>query len=90
MINPIFSGNLGENIKRNSENLMMLFKNLPSSDQLYKQRIDEETEELTKSLDIDVFDEDKKSLLDSMQEDMKIKNNAEGDRSSSSNNSPTM
>lgn len=32
MISPIFSGHLGENIKHNSENLMQLFKVLPSSD----------------------------------------------------------
>lgn len=76
MISPIFSGNLGENIQKNSENLMMIFKNLPPSDQLYKQRIDEETEDLTKSLEYDVFDEEKKSFLDSMQEDIRAKNSS--------------
>ena len=71
MVSPIFSGHLGENIKKNSENLMELFKNLPPADKIYKNRIDEETDEMTKSMEIDVFDDDQKSLLDSMQEEIK-------------------
>jgi len=38
---PMFSGYLGENIRKNSENIMQLFRNLPESDQLYDQEAEE-------------------------------------------------
>lgn len=70
---------------------MELFKQLPSSDQIYKHRIDEETEELTHSMDIDVFDDEQKSILDSMQEEIKSNMKSEdGENISSGLLSPTM
>ena len=62
---------------------MQLFNNAPELDELYGQRNDEETESFTKSVEIDIFDEEKKTMLNSMQE-LKARNLVNGEHSSSS------